>query len=231
PEAAFRLGRCFDRGDVLHPIRSGPARYDDTRGKSVEVRQRCSVHLIGYQRRVLDRLPGGNALDEIGRLVGNAGIGPIENDLDCLFLEADLVEEVLEPGAFPACTPHGAVSPFHAGNMRLEYSAPVAGAEVDRHHFGGRQAFEILESELSRAIGALAANNNLPSFGIDLWNVREMVANEKHVIWRNGGAEIFERGLVIRRAIAVLDQGLLARQLIEDRIAACPLRQSSRQIE
>src|SRR5262249_61122592 len=111
-----------------------------------------------------------------------------------------------------------------------EKPRPVAVAEVARPHFGGRQAFEILESELSRAIGALAANNNLPSFGIDLWNVREMVANEKRVIWRNGGAEIFERGLVIRRAIAVLDQGLLARQLIEDRIAARPLRQSSRQI-
>src|SRR5262249_43318833 len=126
PESAFGLGHRLDRGEMLHPIGSGPARHDETRRKAIEVRQRRSIHFIGHERGVLDRLPGRDALDEVGGLVGNARIGAVEDDLDRLLLKADLVQKVLEPRAFPARAAHRAVAPLHPGDVRLEKAAPVA---------------------------------------------------------------------------------------------------------
>src|SRR6516165_3057072 len=64
-----------------------------------------------------------------------------------------------------------------------------------------------------------------------LRDVREMVANEKCVIRRDGGTEIFDRRFVVRRPIAELDQRLLARQRIEHGVVAGPLRQRRGQID
>src|SRR5262249_61319421 len=89
--------------------------------------------------------------------------------------------------------------------------------------------FEIVERELGLTVGALAADHDLPGSNIDLRNNGEMVANEKRVVRRDGGAEIFNRRLVVGRPIAELDQRLLAGQRIEHRVAAHPLRQGGGQ--
>src|SRR6516164_3147495 len=105
---------------MLHPIGSGPARHDETRRETIEVRQRRPIHFIGHERGVLDRLPGRDALDEVGGLVGNARIGAVEDDFDRLLFKAGLVQKVFEPGAFPARAAHGAVAPLHPGNVGME---------------------------------------------------------------------------------------------------------------
>jgi hypothetical protein len=84
--------------------------------------------------------------------------------------------------------------------MRLEQSAPVARTQIDRHQLGCGQPFEIVEREFGLAVGALAAEGDLPSPDVDLRDVGEMVTDEKRVVRGNGGAEIFERGLVVRSA-------------------------------
>jgi hypothetical protein len=89
--------------------------------------------------------------------------------------------------------------------VRLEQSAPVARAQIDRHQFNCRQPFEIFEREFSLAVGAVAAEGDLPGADIDLRNVGEMVTDEKRVVRGDGGAKIFEGGLVVRRPVAMLD--------------------------
>src|SRR5262245_46174237 len=231
PEPAFRLGQSRDRGQVLHPVGAGPSRQDEAGGKPVQVRQRHSDHLVGDERRVLDRFPGRDALDEVGGLVADGHVGAVEDDLDRLLLEAGLVQDVLEARALPARAAHGAVAPFHAGNVRLEQPAPVARAHVHRRQLDRRQGLEIVEGELGLAVRPLAADRELPGLGIDLRNTGEMVADEKRVVRRNRGAEIFQRRLVVGRPIAELDQRLLARQRIEHGAVAQALRQARRQLE
>src|SRR5262249_20220239 len=94
-----------------------------------------------------------------------------------------------------------------------------------------RQPFEIIEREFGFAVGALAADRDLLSPDVDLWNVREMVTDEKRVVRRDGGAEIFERGLVVRWPVTQLDQGLLSRQRVEHCVAARALGKRGWQIK
>src|SRR5262245_28985325 len=231
PEPAFRLGQSRDRGQVLHPIGAGPARQDEAGGKAVQMRQRRPVHLVGDERRVLDRLPGRDALDEVGGLVADGSVGAVEYDLDRLLLEADLVQDVLEPRALPARAAHGPVAPFHAGNVRLEQPAPVARAQVDSRQLDRRKGLEIVERELDLAVRALAADRELPGLGVDLRDAGEVIANEEGVVRRDGSAKIFQRRLVVGRPIAELDQWLLARQRIQYGVVAYPLRQGRRQVQ
>ena len=83
------------------------------------MRQRCAVHLVGDDCRLIDRLPDRDALDEVWRLVDRGAVGAIEHDFDRLFFQTGLVEHVLESGAFPARATHGAVAPFNALHVRL----------------------------------------------------------------------------------------------------------------
>jgi len=100
-----------------------------------------------------------------------------------------------------------------------------------RHQLGCRQSFEILEREFGLAVSAFATDGDLPSPDVDLRNIGEMVSDKKRVVRGDGGAEIFERGLVVRRPVAKLDQGLLSRQRVEHRVAARPLGKRRRQVE
>ena len=67
----------------------------------------------------LNRLPDGNAFDEVGRLVDRRPIGAIEGNLDRFLLEPSLVEDILEPRTFPSRAAHRTVTPFDADHMRL----------------------------------------------------------------------------------------------------------------
>ena len=159
----------------------------------MQVRQRCAVHFIGDECRLLDRLPRRDALDEIRGLVGDAGIGAVEDDFDRLFLEANLVEEIFQPRAFPTRTTHGPIAPFDARNVRLEQSAPIARAQIDRDQFGGREAFEIVEGEGGLAISTFAPDGEFPGSHIHLRNKGEVIADEKRVSRGDGGAKLSDR--------------------------------------
>src|SRR5262249_61393318 len=89
----------------------------------------------------------------------------------------------------------------------------------------------VSERDLGLAVGAFAADDDFPGFDIDLGNIGEVIADEKCVIGRNRGAKIFQRSLIIRRPIGELDQGLFARQRVEDSITARALRESGGQID
>ena len=77
-------------------------------------------------------------------------------------------------------------------------------------------------------VGALSANIQLPSTGVDLRNVREMIADEKFVVGGNDGAQISERRLVIRRPVGQFDQRLFAGQSVENGFRARALGQQGR---
>ncbi len=179
------------------------------------MRQRLAVHLVGDEGVLIHCLPDGDALDEIRRLVHDRAVGAVEQDFDRFLLEAHLVEQVLELGAFPAGAAHGAVAPLDAGHMRLEQPAPVARALIDGDELVGRHLLEIVERDCGLAVGALAADVDLPGLRIDLGNIGEMIAHEERIVGGDGGAEIFNRRLVVRRPITELDQRLLAGQRVE----------------
>src|SRR5262245_18607027 len=108
---------------MLDPVRRGPARNHESHRKTVPMRQRRSVHLVGEQRRFLDCLPNRKALDEVWGLVDDRAVGAVEHGLDRLLLDAGLVEHISEPYALPARAAHGAITPFDAGYMRTEQPA------------------------------------------------------------------------------------------------------------
>src|SRR5262245_10748782 len=117
---------------MLDPVRRGPARNHEPHRKTIPVRQRGSVHLVREQRRLLDGLPNRKALDEVGGLVDDRTVGAVEHDLDRLLPDSGLVEHILEPRALPARAAHGAITPFDAGDMRLEKPAAITGALAPR---------------------------------------------------------------------------------------------------
>src|SRR6516164_10911910 len=149
---------------MFHPVSAGPARNHDAGRKAVPVRRRLPVHLICDQRRFIERLPQGNTLDEVGGLVAGATVGAVQDDFDRLSLQADRVEQILEPNALPSRTAHGAIAPFDAYDMRLHQAAAVTGALTDRNHFGRWQLLQIVEAKPGLTVSAIAADGQLPSF-------------------------------------------------------------------
>jgi len=109
--------------------------------------------------------------------------------------------------------------------MGLEQSAAISRALADGGDFERGQFFQLVESDLQITVGALSANIQLPSTGVDHRNVGQMVAHEKFVVGSDGGAQIRERRLVIGRPIGQFDQRLFAGQSVEDGFRARALGQ------
>src|SRR5438445_39571 len=91
------------------------------------------------------------------------------------------------------------------GNVRLEQSAPIARAQIDRDQFGGREAFEIVEGKGGLAVSTFAPDGDFPGSHIHLRNKGVVIADEKRVSRGDGGAKIFDRGFVVGRPIAELE--------------------------
>ena len=115
--------------------------------------------------------------------------------------------------------------------MGLEQSAEISRALADRGDFECGQLLQLVETDLQIAVGALSANIQLPSTGVDLRNVREMIAHEKFVVGGNGGTQIGERRLVVRRPVGQFDQGLFAGQSGENGFRPRSRRQQGRERE
>ncbi len=78
PEPPDAPGQGIDRDEMLHPVVASPARHDQPRGTTIEVRQGLAIHLVGNQRRFVDRLPYWDALDESRRRVDSGAVGAAE---------------------------------------------------------------------------------------------------------------------------------------------------------
>src|SRR5262249_49132385 len=154
----------------------------------------------------VERLPGGDALYEFGRLVEDRSIGAVEDDFDRLLLEAGFGQHVLEARAFPARIAHRAGSPLDARHVRAEQAGAVSRALIDSDDLVGRViALELVEGELERRVRRIAPDSKAPRRGADLWNVGEVIANEEGLVRRQQLVEIADRGLVVRRPLGELD--------------------------
>ncbi len=66
--------------------------------------------------------------------------------------------------------------------MGLNESPAISRALTDGDDFEGGQPLQVVKSDLQIAVGALSAEIQFPRTGVDLRNVREMIADEKFVV-------------------------------------------------
>src|SRR6185437_16578591 len=101
-------------------------------------------------------------------------------DLERFLFQSGLGQNVLEPGAFPARVAHRADAPLDPGNVWLEQPAAIARALIDSHDLDrGKVALQLLESELKRRGGRIAADRDAPLVGRDLGDDGKVIAHEK----------------------------------------------------
>ena len=114
----------------------------------------------------------GMLLMKSGVCLNRWAIGAVEGNFDYFFLEAGLVEDVLQLCALPARAAHCAIAPLHALHVRFRQAAPVARALIDGDHFKGRHLLQIVEGNLNGAIGTITADRDFIGRGIHLRNIR-----------------------------------------------------------
>src|SRR5467141_3553410 len=102
---------------MLHPIGRGPTRYDQARGKTIEMRKRFAVHAMGNDGVVIECFCKRNTLHEIGRAGEGCADGAVDHDLDDISLKPGSCEHIFQTRSAPNCVSHGTWSPLHAGNM------------------------------------------------------------------------------------------------------------------
>src|SRR5205814_8692345 len=117
--------------------------HNETQRKAVEHGKIRSVHRISEHDITVARMIDIERLDEIGSLVGHGPVQTIERDLARGPLDAGLVENGLERHPLPARIAHGAVPQLSACDARVEESAAVASALVDRHDVDGRHLLDV----------------------------------------------------------------------------------------
>src|SRR5262249_35810047 len=115
-------------------------------------------------------------------------------------------------------------------DMRLNQTAAIAGTLAYGHDLGSGKSPQVLEPDLDGAVRTGAADLELPTRGVDFGNVGEMITHEERVVGRDDRTEIFDRRFVVGRAIAQLDERLLAGQHVKDRLRARPLGQQRREM-
>src|SRR5208337_5238394 len=120
PEVVEWLAERVDRGDVLHPVNARPAGDDDSRREAVPVWQRLTVHQVGDQGVLVEGLPDGYRLLEIGGAGNDRTVGAVEGDLEGILRKPCLGQDVPDPRALPARIAHRTGTLFDAGNMRVE---------------------------------------------------------------------------------------------------------------
>ena len=112
------------------------------------------------------------------------------------------VEHVFEPRALPARAAHGAKAPFDAGDMPVGKTAAVAGALIDGDDFDRRHLLQVVQRDLGLPAGAVAADFDLVGLGVHLRDCGQVVTDEELIVGRDRRAEIFQRRLIIRRAVS-----------------------------
>ena len=129
------------------------------------MRQRLAVHLISDDGILVGRLPGRQALLEVGRLVIGRSIGAVQPDLDRPFRQADPVEQVLQASARPFGVAHGARAPLHPRHMRVGKAPAVPRTLVHRRDLDLLElCLQLVERESGRI---LAPGPPIESFHVD----------------------------------------------------------------
>src|SRR5262249_30331334 len=124
-----------DVGQMLHPVRPGPAGYDEARRGAVKVWQRLAVHLERDERALIQRPIDRKTLHEIRCSGQYRRIRTVEHHFERTSRNARLVQYITQPHPGPQRIAHGAVAPLDARYPRREQPASVSGALID-----GRQA-------------------------------------------------------------------------------------------
>src|SRR5258707_6001049 len=107
----------------------------------------------------------------------------------------------------------------HERRIGADVVAAVARALADRGDLHLLEAaLQFAHAELERARGAVAADAKRPRIDVDRrGNIGEMIADEERLVRRDRRGEIRRGRLVVRRAVAELDERLLSGQRLERR--------------
>ena len=182
----------------LQPVRCEIAGYNQTRGKSVEHRQRLVIHRVSNHTFVDDGIRQIERLHEPIRaeaLGSEAPVQPFKLHLHRAALHAGGIENLAEFHAGPSGIAHRAVSPLPSRDSRLQPAAAIAGALI---HRGNRYALEsscqFRKTERQRAFD-ISFHMQAPLFQIHrIGNGLKMPADKKRIVGserstENNGAE------------------------------------------
>jgi len=153
-------------------------------------------------------------LDEVRRLVADRSVHPIKSDLLGALLHTSLVEHGFERHAAPARIAHRAIAQLAAGDARIEKSAAIARALIDRDELDRGKLLDFLQRQLERTID-LALDLQREFIRVDVERyIRQMIANEKSIVRRNYAVvENGKRRLELRRPAGQADHRTLLRIL------------------
>jgi hypothetical protein len=199
---------------VFHPVRAIPARHDQPHRITVEHRQVRVVHRIGEHHFAIERVIDVERLDEVGCRRNDGRVETVELHLLRSVLQAGLGEHGFQRHAAPFRVAHRTVGELSAGDARLEESAAVPRALVDRVVLDRIHFLQIGDRKRQRCRDP-ALDGYPVGVGIDARrNTGQVIADEKRVVWRDYAfVEHVERRLELRRPFGDDDQRSLLRIL------------------